>query len=82
MANIKPITFPGNIGIANEIKIRVIFDIEDITAKITYQLLESSTKKIVSHNSLTMPEDIFAQWGADNQYVINWLAQQLGLELI
>ena len=82
MANITPMAFPGNLGIANEIKIRVIFDIEDITAKITYQLLNSDTKKIVSHNSLTVPEDIFAQWGADNQYIIDWVAQQLGLELI
>ncbi len=82
MANITPMTFPGNLGIANEIKIRVIFDLEDITAKITYQLLNSDTKKMVSHNSLIMPEDIFTSWGADNQYVINWVAEQIGITLL
>jgi len=82
MANITPMTFPGNLGIANEIKIRVIFDLEDITARITYQLLNSDTKKIVSHNTLVIPEDVYSQWGTDNQYIIDWVAQQLGLELI
>ena len=82
MAKITSTTFPGNLGPADEIKIRVIFDIEDITARITYQLLDSKTKKIVSHNSLTIPEDIYSQWGADNQFIIDWVASELGIELI
>ena len=82
MANITPITFPGNLGTANEIKIRVIFDLEDTTARITYQLLNSDTKKMVSHNTLIIPEDIYTQWGADNQFIIDWVAEQLGITLI
>ena len=81
MANITPMTFPGNLGIANEIKIRVIFDLEDVTARITYQLLNSDTKKIVSHNTLVIPEDVYSQWGADNQFIIDWVASELGIEL-
>lgn len=82
MAKITPITFPGNLGVANEIKIRVIFDLEDTTAKITYQLLNYDTKEIVSHNTLIIPEDVYSQWGTDNQFIIDWVSSKLGIELI
>jgi len=82
MAQITPIAFPGKIGIANEIKIMVSFNLEDVTARVMYQLMDSDTRRVLSNNSLLIPEDIYELWGADNQYIINWVAEQIGIELI
>lgn len=82
MAKITPITFPGKIGTANEIKIMVSFNLEDVTARVMYQLMDSDTRRVLSNNSLLIPEDIYELWGADNNYIINWVAEQIGIELI
>ena len=82
MAKITPITFPGKIGTANEIKIMVNFNLEEVTARAIYQLIDSDSRKVLSNNLLVIPEDIYELWGADNQYIINWVAEQIGIELI
>jgi len=82
MALIKEITLPDSQVKVNEIKISTLFDLEDSTARVVCKYHRSDNNKMISQSNLVIPEDVFSQWGADNQYVINWVAQQLGLELI
>ena len=82
MALIKEITLPESHVKVNEIKISTFFDLEDNIAKVICKYIRSDTKKMISQANLVMPQDIYSQWGADNQYIINWVAEQLNLELI
>jgi len=85
MAKITPVVFPLNLGTADEIIIRTSFQLEDKTANIMYEFRNSTIadrRTRLSSGFLNMPEDIFTEWGADNQFIIDWVAGQLGLELI
>lgn len=85
MAKITPVVFPLNLGTADEVIIRTSFQLEDTTANIMYELRNSTVtdrRARLASGFLIMPEEIFTEWGSDNQYVIDWAAEQLGLELI
>jgi hypothetical protein len=81
MAIIKPATFPGTIGTANEIKIRTMFDLEATVVRLTYQLMNSTDKQTIHTGYLVLPVEVYNGWGIDNQPIIEWAIAQLGLEL-
>lgn len=82
MAKIKPTVFPGNLGTADEIRVKTFFNLEDPTARIIYQLYDNINKKTVTQGSVLLPEEIYNQWGTDNKIIIDWVIQELGLELL
>ena len=75
MAKITPVVFPLNLGTADEIIIRTSFQLEDTTANIMYELRNSTVtdrRARLASGFLIMPEEIFTEWGSDNQYVIEY----------
>jgi hypothetical protein len=88
MAKIQPIVFPIK-GTATELEVRVnSFSMDAKTASFNYRLTDSGdlatlkAKKVMDEGNLSMTESEFEQWGADNQYCINWAANKLGLIII
>lgn len=81
MAKIQPVVFPI-IGTATDLEVRVLpFNMEDLTATFYYIVTTEEGRKCTEGN-LTMDEDEFAGWGADNMYVLEWAATKLGLTLL
>jgi hypothetical protein len=88
MTKIEPITFPIK-GVATNFELRVMpFSMDATTATFHYLLLPDlgseplSFKKIISEGDIIMSEEEFANWGADNNYCLEWAANKLGLTLI
>jgi hypothetical protein len=88
MAKIQPIVFPIK-GTATELELKVNgFLMEAKTADFHYRLIDSGdlqmlkAKKVIAEGNLLMTKEEFAQWGADNNYCIEWAAYKLGLTLI
>ena len=88
MAKIEPVVFPIK-GTATELEVRVnSFTMEATTADFHYRLTTSGDlatlkpKKLIDEGNLSMTESEFAQWGADNNYCIEWAANKLDLTLI
>lgn len=88
MAKIQPVVFPIK-GTATELEVRVNgFPMDATTAEFHYKLTTSGDlatlkpKKLIAEGNLEMTESEFAQWGADNNYCIEWAANKLGLTLI
>lgn len=88
MAKIQPVAFPI-IGTATELEVIVnSFLMDAKTADFYYRLTDSGDlanlkpKKLITEGTLSMNESEFAQWGADNNYCIEWVANKLGLTLI
>jgi hypothetical protein len=82
MALITEITLPKNLVKVNEIRISTLFDLEDNTARVVCKFLRSDNKKMVSQTNLVIPEEIYTQWGVDNQFIIDWVSEKLGITLI
>ena len=88
MAKIQPVVFPIK-GTATELEVRVNgFSMTDKTAEFHYRLTDSGdlqmlkAKKLIAEGNLSMNEQEFENWGADNNYCIEWAANKLGLTLI
>lgn len=88
MAKIEPIVFPIK-GTATEFEVRVNgFSMEAKTAIFHYRLIDNTkpesmgVNKLIDEGNLSMNQQEFAQWGADNNYCIEWAANKLGLTLI
>ena len=88
MAKIQPVVFPIK-GTATELEVRVNgFSMTDKTADFHYRLTDSGDlqmlkpKKLIAEGNLSMNEQEFESWGADNNYCIQWAANKLGLTLI
>lgn len=88
MAKIQPVAFPI-IGTATELEVRVNgFSMEAKTADFHYRLTDSGdvqimkAKKVMAEGILQMTEQEFAQWGVDNNYCTEWVANKLGLTLL
>ena len=88
MAKIEPLVFPIK-GTATELEVRVhSFPMEAKTATFGYCLTTSGDletlqlRKVIDEGNLTMNEQEFENWGADNNYCIEWAANKLGLTLI
>lgn len=88
MAKIQPIVFPIK-GTATELEVRVNgFSMEAKTAIFHYRLIDNTkpksmgVNKLIDEGNLSMNQQDFAQWGADNNYCIEWAANKLDLTLI
>ena len=88
MAKIQPVVFPIK-GTATELEVRVLsFSMEAKSAEFHYRLTDSGdlatlrAKKVIDEGNLKMTESEFENWGADNNYCIEWAANKLGLTLI
>ena len=86
MAKIQPVVFPIK-GTATELEVRVNgFSMDAKTADFHYKLTDSEDflkgRKTIAEGNLSMNEQEFESWGADNNYCIEWAANKLGLTLI
>lgn len=81
MINIQPLTFPI-LGVATKLDLIVLnFSMIATTADFYYCLYSADDIKVIDGN-ISMTEEEFQQWGADNQYCINWACQKLNLSLV
>ncbi len=79
MIKIQPVNIPTK-GTANQINI-VVGSITlpcDYGANILYQLKNDDNTLI--EGNLTMSEQIYSQWGTDDNYVIDWVLNSLNLQ--
>lgn len=88
MAKIQPIVFPIK-GTATELELRVNgFSMDAKTAEFHYKLTDSGdlatlkAKKVIAEGNIEMTKEEFDNWGADNNYCIEWAANKLNLTLI
>jgi len=80
MTNIQSVAFPI-LGIATKLDLIVLnFSMNATTADFYYCLYSADDSKIIDGN-LSMTEQEFNQWGADNTYCINWACEKLNLSL-
>ena len=79
---IQPVVFPLNEGTATRLTVLVLnFPTDAITATTYYQLLTEEGTQLRQGN-YTMTEEEFAQWGTDNSYVNQCVADAIGVVLI
>jgi hypothetical protein len=81
MIKIQPVNIPTK-GIANQINI-IVGSITlpcEYGASIWYQLMSDDNTLI--DGNLTMSEQVYMQWGTDDNYVIDWVLKELNLQLL
>ena len=87
MINILPVTIFSK-GTADKLVLKVLdFDMTATTAIFYYALVDTispSNNSFITllDGNIEMTESEFANWGADNQYCINWAASKLGVIII
>lgn len=81
MANIQPITFPI-IGEATTLNVLVLNFATDATTCTTYYQLMTEEGKKCAEGNYTLTEQEFADWGEDNAYIDNIVANQIGVIII
>ena len=54
---------------------------DDITDQ-RFETIITVTERMLMEGNLTMNEQEFSQWGADNNYCIQWAASKLGLVIV
>lgn len=85
MAKIQPVVFPIK-GTATNFSLTVLnFNMEDTHATFYYTLTADPVygqDSLIAEGNLKMTEAEFNQWGADNNYCLQWAANKLGLTLI
>lgn len=84
MAEIQPVVYPLNIGVANQLTININYSSETDGARIFYQLSDSnqSSNSRLSSSMILMNQEDFVNHGNDKQWVLNYVANQLGVTLI
>ena len=87
MAKIQPITFPLNQGTATEISVLILnFETSATTCTTYYELksqaIEEQPSVVLSNGNYTLTEEEFAQWGLDNSYVEQCVANAIGVTII
>lgn len=81
MANIQSITFPI-IGEATTLNVLVLNFATDATTCTTYYQLMTEEGKKCAEGNYTLTEQEFADWGEDNAYIDNIVANQIGVIII
>jgi hypothetical protein len=92
MTQITPIVFPI-LGTANELLVRILsFEADAPTATTYYELVEqiettvdgnvSISTKPLANGNYTLTEAQFAAWGEDNAYVVQCVADHLGVTIV
>lgn len=82
MAKIQPITFPLNQGTATEISVLILNFETNATTCATYYELKSEEGNMLSNGNYTLTEEEFSQWGEDNSYVEQCVANSIGITII
>jgi hypothetical protein len=79
MAQIEPIVFPLNQGTATEMKVLIHnFTTYATTCKTNYDLITAEGNTI-SSGTYTLTEQEFADWGNDNTWVEQCVADAIGV---
>ena len=86
MIKIKPLNIP-TAGIATNLILKCLtLDMSATTASFYYELTtdfdENMNHKVLLNGNLNMTEEEYSQWGADNNYCVQWAANKLGLTII
>ena len=87
MAKIQPVVFPLNQGTAKELSVLVLnFPTDAITCTTYYELKTEATElifsKVLESGNYTLTEEEFAEWGFDNEWVTQCVANAIGVTLI
>jgi len=87
MIEIEPVIFPLSLGTATLLNvITEPFSLEDEIIWIQYELRGQSEVepgfKVIQMGRLLMDKTVYANWGIDNSYVLQWVAEKLGVTLI
>ena len=81
MTKIQSVAFPI-LGTATKLDLIVLnFAMDATLAHFYYCLYSADDAKIIDGN-ISMTEEEFNQWGADNEYCINWACNKLNLTKI
>lgn len=83
MAQIKPIQFPLQEGIATTLVVQVnSFPTDAVTATTYNRLTDDNGLDMIPAWNYTMTEEQFQSWGVDNSVVDQYVAEAKGLEII
>ena len=95
MAKIQPIQFPLNLGIVDTLIVKAIqMNMESNFCLVGFELSQSNvetalpdgsimiTNKTITGGSIKMDGEDYQNWGSDNDYVVQWVANKLGVVLI
>lgn len=87
MAKIQPVVFPLNQGTATEISVLVLnFATNAVTCSTYYELktqeTENTPSKVLQNGNYTLTELEFAEWGFDNEWVTQCVANAIGVTII
>lgn len=79
---IEPVVFPLNEGTATRMTVLVLnFATDAVTATTYWQLLTEEGKQL-SQGNYTLTEEEFANWGENNNFVNECVANAIGVVLI
>jgi len=82
MAKIQPITYPLNQGTATQMTVLVLnFPTNAVTCTTYYELL-TEDNKMLSNGNYNLTEEQFADWGEDNTWVNQCVAESIGVTII
>lgn len=84
MAQIQPITFPLNLGTANELEITLNISSQLDGGKILYMLNDTSQQPIkrLSIGNIVLTEEQVTADDFDKSWALNYVANELGVTLI
>jgi hypothetical protein len=87
MAKIQPVIFPLNAGTATEMTVLILnFETSATTCTTYYELKSEGTEevpsKVLSNGNYILTEIEFAEWGFDNEWVTECVANAIGVTLI
>lgn len=81
MPKIQPVIFPI-LGTATELSVLILNFNTDATTCTTYYEVKTEDGKICVNGNYTLTPEEFSQWGADNSYIDDIIANYLGLTII
>jgi hypothetical protein len=66
-------------AIADRVELKVInYDLNNPTQNM-YYCLKTQLSQMVEEGNLIIPEPIVSQWGVDDQFIVDWALETLGL---
>lgn len=82
MAKIQPIVFPLNQGTATEMSVLILNFETSATTCTTYYELKTDEGKVLSNGNYTLTEQEFTEWGNDNTWVEQCVANAIGVTIL
>ena len=81
MAKIDPITFPLDQGVATDLNVLILnFSSEATNCTVQYTLISDSGKTLL-RGEYRLTEQEYADWGADNTWVEQCVANAIGVTI-